>query len=140
MGNLFNKSCASEQTIAQVEQTTTLAEQRIAQALQAACCQCPDSIEEIRQPVDASPDAVKVSDSQGCLPLHLACWKKAPLEVIECLVQAWPQSVKEKTNCGSLPLHNACASYLCGRYAVEKAPPLDAIEHLVKQWPQNRSR
>jgi ankyrin repeat protein len=54
------------------------------------------------------PTAVNETNKNGDLPLHLACWKNAPLDVIKWLVAKWPDAVKEKDNDGDLPLHAAC--------------------------------
>ena len=55
--------------------------------------------------VETWPDAVKEKTiNNGDLPLHLACYQNAPLDVIKLLVETWPDSVKEKNKFGNTPL------------------------------------
>jgi len=42
------------------------------------------------------------------LPLHVACFSGAPLDLIKALVRACPQGVRMAANGGKLPLHIAC--------------------------------
>ena len=76
--------------------------------------------------VQQHPDAVKGKNSQGRLPLHVACTKKQSLEVIRLLVSIYPNTVKEKERQGWLPLHAACVM----------KQSLEVIQFLVQQHPQ----
>lgn len=42
------------------------------------------------------------------LPLHVACFSGAPLDLVKKLVKACPQAVRMAANGGKLPLHIAC--------------------------------
>ena len=46
-------------------------------------------------------------DADGCCALHIACYRDAPLDVIEALHVANPEAVKTKDMYGWLPLHIA---------------------------------
>ena len=43
----------------------------------------------------------------SCLPIHLACMRQPPLQVIAALIAASPSSLEVKDGIGRLPLHNA---------------------------------
>jgi len=46
---------------------------------------------------------------QGLTPLHYACERRPPLEVVEALIAAWPEAVTTRLQPGgALPLHVAC--------------------------------
>ncbi|MFN9981424.1 MAG: ankyrin repeat domain-containing protein, partial [bacterium] len=53
------------------------------------------------------PEAVKVQNKYGSLPLHVALQKKASNEIITMIFEANPEATKEQDNDGSLPLHVA---------------------------------
>eukprot|EP00557_Chaetoceros_sp_GSL56_P004708 CAMPEP_0176505912 /NCGR_PEP_ID=MMETSP0200_2-20121128/16757_1 /TAXON_ID=947934 /ORGANISM="Chaetoceros sp., Strain GSL56" /LENGTH=872 /DNA_ID=CAMNT_0017905517 /DNA_START=416 /DNA_END=3031 /DNA_ORIENTATION=- len=57
------------------------------------------------------------------LPIHLACSKAAPMDVVESLLNAYPEGCLAKDGSGSHPLHLAC----------EKALGLDIVNLLLKQ-------
>jgi len=95
-------------------------------------------------------------------PLHVACWKNAPISVIQALLKAWPGALQTPAAI-CLPLHEACACarsldtiqmlveeelksiehYLplhlalgiCARERPEVS--LDIIQFLVHQWPES---
>jgi hypothetical protein len=47
--------------------------------------------------------------TEGCTPLHYACERRPPLEVVEALITTWPESVTTRLQPGgALPLHVAC--------------------------------
>jgi len=74
--------------------------------------------------IERFPNAVRVKDAYGSLPLHYAC-RNGFYDYILILIQSWPQSVQIVTANGSLPLHYACAGRL----------PLSIIRLLVQAWP-----
>jgi hypothetical protein len=76
--------------------------------------------------VDRWGEAVKSADSDGDLPLHIACEEKAPLKVVRFLVEQWSEAIKTANHNGCLPLHHACSSTV----------PFDVVEFLVKEWPE----
>jgi ankyrin repeat protein len=47
----------------------------------------------------------KVIESNGCIPLHLACDRQAPEDVIRHLISMWPESIHCTTKDGRLPIH-----------------------------------
>jgi hypothetical protein len=49
----------------------------------------------------------RVSSTQG-LPLHVACRKGAPVEVVTALLEAYPESATIQTHSNYLPCHSAC--------------------------------
>jgi hypothetical protein len=101
-------------------------EHDIAKQLQSACSEQPQQVDTIRFLVEACPEAVKVPNDNGSLPLHVACAYKAPLDVIQYLVEQWPEAIKTANHNGSLPLHHACKNKV----------PLDVVEFLVEEWPE----
>jgi ankyrin repeat protein len=47
--------------------------------------------------------------TEGFTPLHYACERRPPLEVVEALITTWPESVTTRLQPGgALPLHTAC--------------------------------
>ena len=50
----------------------------------------------------------QINDS-GWLPIHLACYKNAPLDVIEVLYNSYPDGVMKESFAGWLPIHIAIA-------------------------------
>jgi hypothetical protein len=94
--------------------------------LQSACSEQPQQVDTIRFLVEACPEAVKVPNDNGSLPLHVACAYKAPLDVIQFLVEQWSEAIKTANHNGCLPLHHACSSKV----------PFDVVEFLVKEWPE----
>jgi hypothetical protein len=58
--------------------------------------------------VDNWPEAAKMKNSDGLLPLHAAyCGEKASLEVVQCLVESWPEAVEIMDSFGRTPLDYA---------------------------------
>jgi Ankyrin repeats (3 copies) len=83
--------------------------------------------DKVHQWARECPDVCKEKFRDGSLPLHCACKKNAPLDVIQFLVETWPDAVKdkEKNKCGELPLH----------WVFSSNSPLDVIQLLVETWP-----
>ena len=54
-----------------------------------------------------NPKEAQAINDAGWLPLHLACYKNAPLNVIQALYEAHPDSITCKTNIGWLPINIA---------------------------------
>jgi len=46
--------------------------------------------------VEAAPGALKMTDSNQHLPLHLACEKGADYDVISCLLEAYPKRQRQR--------------------------------------------
>jgi ankyrin repeat protein len=81
--------------------------------------------------VNACPDAAKVRNHKGQLPLHKACSGGAPVEVVQCLLDAFPEGFKQEEENGDLPLHVAC------KY---KYVDLEVVRFLVENYPDSISR
>jgi len=79
-----------------------------------------------------NPHEAKVTDRSGDLPLHEACLRGAPLNVIESLLSAYPYGVRQKGFCGRLPLHYAV-------YNKYNKPSLDNIYLLLLNFPEGIS-
>jgi hypothetical protein len=98
--------------------------------LHGACTDQPQSIDTIRSLVTDCPEAIKAANSDGLLPLYVACANNAPLEVIQFLVEQWPESVmisaKKSKSDRDLPLHIAC----------QNTAALEVVQYLVEQWPE----
>ena len=71
-------------------------------------CACRASFEVINIMVEAYPDAFKIVDTNGDLPLHYASWNGASLDKINILVEAYPEAIKICDQNQSLPLHHGC--------------------------------
>jgi ankyrin repeat protein len=125
------------------------------------CRDRPQSIDKIRSVVKARPETLKATNTQGSLPLHVACGHQASLEVVQYLAEQWPEGLTTKNVTGDIPLHFACsleAPLAVVEYLVEKSPdsveganvngclplhvacanraPLAVIQSLVDQWPE----
>lgn len=144
------------------KQKMGLSPEVMANDLVMACSQ--NLAEKVRLVVNTCPEAVRVRDQEGFLPLHWACYHGAGLDILKLLLGAWPESVKENISQGRLPLHLACrqsASLDRIRFLVDKYPgaldaptsqgmlplhyacrdaaPLDVVQHLVDQGPMTIS-
>ncbi len=119
--------------------------------LHLACCENA-SLDVVQYLVEEYPDAAKIQncfrgsrhkmgccnvsldafvkwdsrfkENEGHLPLHWACMRDAPLDVVQYLVRQNPDSIKGKTRLGQLPLH----------YAVVASPKL--VRFLVRMYPE----
>jgi hypothetical protein len=60
--------------------------------------------------LNAYPEAAKVADAKGCLPLHSAIKSNAPLLFTRSLLNAYPEAAKVADAKGCLPLHSAINS------------------------------
>lgn len=56
---------------------------------------------------DLYPDAIRVPNQRGRLPIHEACSLSAPEEVIAFLCDRYPQGASVSDNCGLVPFHYA---------------------------------
>jgi ankyrin repeat protein len=81
----------------------------------------------IRKVVDAYEGALYVPDAVGRFPLHIACQRPAPAEVIEML--ATPKSCEAPDRQGSLPLH-----MLCERLTSSNAVSLQTLDVVVRAY------
>ena len=91
-----------------------------------AALQHRNPLNEIHRIMETNPNYIEETKN-GMLPLHYACKRNAPLEVLEFLIQQYPASVKEKDNQGKLPLHYAC----------KNNAPIQVLEFLVQQYPDS---
>mmetsp|Transcript_6836 Transcript_6836/g.10364 ORF Transcript_6836/g.10364 Transcript_6836/m.10364 type:complete len:224 (-) Transcript_6836:92-763(-) len=66
------------------------------------------AITEFLHLLKEQPEAAKQKDSSGWTPLHLACSKQSPFEVVAALLKAWPDAAKQKDRFGNTPLQMAC--------------------------------
>ena len=53
-----------------------------------------------------SKESQQVNEA-GWLPIHSACYKNAPIDVIEVLYQSYPDGAKQQSYAGWLPVHIA---------------------------------
>ena len=109
------------------------------------------------------PEAAKVQNFCGDLPLHIAVYYEAPLDLVKFLLESYPQAISCPNPAGLLPLHMAGQSddyleVIC--FLFDQFPPalksLDSagnnplhlaclrvstspnvIQFLVEQWPDN---
>ena len=114
----------------------------------------------------ATEERSRERDEQGHLPLHLALWHGAPLEVVLALLRVYPEAAGETaTNSSWLPLHIAlqakaepavvrailearkAAAQACGAYgwlpihlAARRDHPADVVEVLLHAHPDGLSR
>jgi hypothetical protein len=84
------------------------------------------TIDVIELAYNTHPQAIhEAEEESGWSPLHSACYKKAPLEVVQFLVERNPVALETADNNGQLPLHLACrfkASLDVVQYLVERNP------------------
>jgi len=74
------------------------------------------------------PEAAKIRDKEGWLPIHLACSSSnCRLEIVRMLLNAYPQSIGETTNDGKTPL------MIVNGVATKKRPMKGVIEELTKR-------
>jgi len=125
--------------------------------------QVKSSLTAIQWLVQVWPDAVRVQDDFGRLPLHFALRFGCTADVVEFLVHEWPESCQVPTTNDMLPLHFACRHQSsavtlflldCYPQAVhfknndlqlplhiacmrETSFGLEVIEQLVRAWPES---
>ena len=87
----------------------------------------------IRCLLEFFPDAINLTNEQGWLPLHWACYNiNATLEMIQLLVDAAPDSVRSVTNNkGSTPLHKLC----CNK-TIDEANAVQILKLLIEECPE----
>lgn len=67
----------------------------------------PSVEQEVQAVIDKCPEAVKEKDGSGRMPLHVAVWKGASIEVTQLLIDEYPDALMEGNENGDLPLHFA---------------------------------
>eukprot|EP00957_Ditylum_brightwellii_P068639 5211087-Ditylum_brightwellii.AAC.1 len=68
----------------------------------------------------------EINNEYGYMPLHFACSKGAPLELISALLDAWPDDAEQKDKYDlSMPLHAAC----------NREVPFGFVSALLHAWP-----
>ena len=55
-------------------------------------------------------DGIRRRDNNEALPLHVACRRGAPVEILRPLLQLYPAALQRTDAIGDLPLHAACRS------------------------------
>jgi hypothetical protein len=70
-----------------------------------------------------NPAAVKTTNTDGNLPLHLACTSQASLKVVQFIVGMDSDAIETANNVGFWPLHEACCN----------DAPLDVVLSLVER-------
>ena len=58
--------------------------------------------------MERGPQALRVFSIHTTLPLHVAAWAEAPVEVVQLLANAYPRALKVADDEGHTPLHCAC--------------------------------
>jgi len=76
--------------------------------LHAVACSVKPSIKVLRSLLNAYPEACKMIDRDGALPLHYACFKNQSKKFIEMLLEHYPRAARVKNTAGYLPLHLSC--------------------------------
>jgi len=87
-----------------------------------ACYFSPENTSIIQTLIKACPSAITVADNYGRYPLHLACQKNAPPNVISSLIEAdeSKEVILEKTkSLGRLPIHIACDNRKASSHVIE---------------------
>jgi len=84
------------------------------------------SIDKLKALIQRFPNAIRVQNEGGWLPLHFACLRGCSTEVIRFLLVSWPPSVKIAQGAKLLPLHYAC-----------RASSLTVIQSFVQAWPDS---
>ena len=75
--------------------------------------------------IEKYPEAVRIVDDEGDLPIHLAALHTTSPEFLRVLVEAYPGSVSMPDAMGKLPLHQACLG----------KGSLATVEYLYQQYP-----
>jgi ankyrin repeat protein len=77
--------------------------------LHAALGRCPGRFPSVMKfLIQRYPKALTIETKTGQLPLHLACARETPVEVIQCMVKQYNASIVARDNRGKLPLEIAC--------------------------------
>merc|ERR1712176_499217 len=83
------------------------------------------SVEIVELLLKANPDAAKVQNENGMLPLHNAARRRAPVEVVKALLEANPDGAKVKDQFECLPLH----------WAFKSEASSDSVVALLEAYP-----
>lgn len=118
------KGAVTSSSATAMKQKLGLSPQVMADDLVMACSQ--NLTEKVRLVVHACPEAVRVRDQEGFLPLHWACYHGASVDILKLLLGSWPESVREAISQNRLPLHLAC----------RQNASLGSIQFLVEKYPQ----
>lgn len=90
-------------------------------------------IDVVQYLVDSGPISLRMTDSNGAIPLHTACGNEGiNLAIIKALFNAWPESITQQDQDGELPIHA-----LCRNEGLDKAASLEIISFLVKSYPES---
>lgn len=91
----------------------------IAAELFHACSTEPVSFSSIQSLLQQYPSSIQSKNKNGNIPLHLACFHGASLQVVEYLVSSWPSSLSVEDDQGSLALHWACFGQKCDLLVIQ---------------------
>ena len=87
------------------------------------------AMEILRLLIEKYPEAVRHTDNDGNLPIHLAAGGAKSPEFCRLLIEAYPGSERTTTTTGALPLHWACAK-----------GSLATVEYLYRLFPEAIAR
>uniref|UniRef100_A0A6U3U4J8 Uncharacterized protein n=1 Tax=Ditylum brightwellii TaxID=49249 RepID=A0A6U3U4J8_9STRA len=93
--------------------------------LHLACASRKPSADVVSFLIETWPNIINELDSDGFLPLHTACFNRAPQDIILILVEKGPAALRVKTRHGATPLHIACAESI----------QLESVSLLLDKWP-----
>jgi ankyrin repeat protein len=91
------------------------------------------SVDVVKYLLELYPESVEEGNQRGYLPLHVACWGGAPLQVVQYLYERTPKLVRDQERYGGeerrtpwlwTPLHHACRG---------GGSPLEVIQYLVEK-------
>uniref|UniRef100_A0A7S4T1H8 Ankyrin repeat protein n=1 Tax=Ditylum brightwellii TaxID=49249 RepID=A0A7S4T1H8_9STRA len=68
----------------------------------------PASLDTLLLLLKYHPEAVRIKDNDGRMPLHYACKKRVSIDVVTLLLEKNPSAVEEKDIYGETPLHLMC--------------------------------
>jgi ankyrin repeat protein len=91
------------------------------------------NIELIEKLIEGIPERVEISNQEGSIALHIACYNGVILEhgieIIQFLIDAYPDSIKQKNKYGMLPIHKALS-------AANRAEQIPVLEYLIDAYPE----
>jgi hypothetical protein len=86
----------------------------------------PADSELIKTLLNQFPQAARLPDKDGSLPLHeAACYAKQ--EIMEIIYDTFPEAVCHRTNDGNLPLHIACFALSSNK---------EKLDFLIEKYPE----
>jgi hypothetical protein len=110
----------------------TDANKNVLQTALESCCYVTDEMIEVIHGSD--PTAAQTKDSDGNLPLHLAC-KRETLEAIEAIYACYPAAISEYNNKGLTPLSCLFESRIAGTIWEPVSVEADTLRFLLRHCP-----